>query len=145
MGNFITARTGHPPHTLGWRAACALPFFFEIDDVIARDRLRKHVRAAARLDRPVDDKWQSERTLNGNMETVGPSRVTAVMQKRGDKWLIVQFHNSPTPKPLSATPRHCPSLRRPPPAPWLLCHTLDGIERCYTDVVSIHRTRVLSD
>ena len=48
-------------------------------------------------------KWQSERTLEGKMETAGPSRVTVVMQKRGDNWLIVQFHNSPTPKPAPAT------------------------------------------
>lgn len=47
----------------------------------------------------VSGKWQSERTLEGKMVTAGPSRVTAVMQKRGDRWLIVQFHNSPTPKP----------------------------------------------
>ena len=47
----------------------------------------------------ISGKWQSERTLNENMTTAGPSRVTVVMQKRGDKWLIVQFHNSPTPKP----------------------------------------------
>jgi uncharacterized protein (TIGR02246 family) len=47
----------------------------------------------------ISGKWQSERTLDGKMVTAGPSRVTVVMQKRGDKWLIVQFHNSPTPKP----------------------------------------------
>ena len=47
----------------------------------------------------ISGKWQSERTLEGKMTTAGPSRVTAVLQKRGDKWLIVQFHNSPTPKP----------------------------------------------
>lgn len=47
----------------------------------------------------ISGKWQSERTLDGKMATAGPSRVTVVMQKRGDKWLIVQFHNSPTPKP----------------------------------------------
>ncbi len=47
----------------------------------------------------ISGKWQSERTLEGKMVTAGPSRVTVVMQKRGDKWLIVQFHNSPTPKP----------------------------------------------
>jgi len=52
----------------------------------------------------ISGKWQSERTLDGRMETAGPSRVTAVMQKRGDKWLIVQFHNSPTPKPRAAAP-----------------------------------------
>ena len=50
----------------------------------------------------ISGKWQSERTLDGKMVTAGPSRVTAVMQKRGDKWLIVQFHNSPTPKPQPA-------------------------------------------
>jgi uncharacterized protein (TIGR02246 family) len=48
-------------------------------------------------------KWQSERTLDGKMVTAGPSRITVVMQKRGDKWLIAQFHNSPTPKPSTPT------------------------------------------
>jgi hypothetical protein len=52
----------------------------------------------------ISGKWQLERTLDGKMVTAGPSRVTAVMQKRGDKWLIVQFHNSPTPKPPVAAP-----------------------------------------
>src|ERR1035437_5745465 len=33
-------------------------------------------------------RWQSERTLNGTMTTAGPSRITAVMQKRGESWLI---------------------------------------------------------
>lgn len=49
-------------------------------------------------------KWQSERTLEGKMITAGPSRSTVVMQKRGDEWLIVQFHNSPTPKPPGVAP-----------------------------------------
>ena len=52
----------------------------------------------------ISGKWQSERTLDGKMTTAGPSRNTVVMQKRGDKWLIVQFHNSPTPKPPAAPP-----------------------------------------
>ena len=52
----------------------------------------------------VSGKWQSERTLDGKMVTAGPSRNTVVMQKRGDQWLIVQFHNSPTPKPAPAPP-----------------------------------------
>jgi len=47
----------------------------------------------------ISGKWQSERTSDGRMVTAGPSRNTVVMQKRGDRWLIVQFHNSPTPKP----------------------------------------------
>jgi len=57
----------------------------------------------------ISGKWQSERTLDGKMITAAPSRVTAVMQKRGDKWLIVQFHNSPTPKPPAAAPTVAPS------------------------------------
>jgi uncharacterized protein (TIGR02246 family) len=56
----------------------------------------------------ISGKWQSERTLDGKMTTAGPSRVTAVIQKRSDKWLIVQFHNSPTPKPPLATPAAVP-------------------------------------
>lgn len=42
--------------------------------------------------------WQSERTSNGEMTTRRPSRNTAVMHKRGDRWVIVQFHNSWKPK-----------------------------------------------
>ena len=57
----------------------------------------------------ISGKWQSERTLDGKMVTAGPSRVTVVMQKRGDKWLIVQFHNSPTPKPRPAVAGAVPS------------------------------------
>jgi uncharacterized protein (TIGR02246 family) len=52
----------------------------------------------------ISGKWQSERTLDGKMVTAGPSRNTVVMQKRGDKWGIVQFHNSPTPKPPAIQP-----------------------------------------
>src|SRR6266850_4130018 len=52
----------------------------------------------------ISGKWQSERTLDGKMVTAGPSRNTVVMQKRGDQWLIVQFHNSPTPKPAPPLP-----------------------------------------
>ena len=47
----------------------------------------------------ISGKWQSERTSDGKMITAGPSRNTVVMQKRRDRWLIEQFHNSPTPKP----------------------------------------------
>jgi uncharacterized protein (TIGR02246 family) len=52
----------------------------------------------------ISAKWQSERTLDGKTTITGPSRNTVVMQKRGDRWLIVQFHNSPTPKPPAAPP-----------------------------------------
>jgi len=57
----------------------------------------------------ISGKWQSERTLDGKMVTAGPSRNTVVMQKRGDQWLIVQFHNSPTPKPAAPTPTDAPT------------------------------------
>jgi uncharacterized protein (TIGR02246 family) len=56
----------------------------------------------------ISGKWQSERTLDGKMVTAGPSRVTVVMQKRGNQWLIAQFHNSPTPKPAVAVPATTP-------------------------------------
>ena len=57
----------------------------------------------------ISGKWQSERTRDGKMVTAGPSRVTVVMQRRGDRWLIVQFHNSPTPKPPSPALAAVPS------------------------------------
>ena len=52
----------------------------------------------------ISGKWQPERTLDGKMVTAAPSRNTVVMQKRGDQWLIVEFHNSPTPKPPATPP-----------------------------------------
>jgi uncharacterized protein (TIGR02246 family) len=48
----------------------------------------------------ISGKWQSERTLDGKLTITGPHRNTVVMQKRDDGWLIVQFHNSPIPKPV---------------------------------------------
>ena len=56
----------------------------------------------------ISGKWQSERTTDGKMVTAGPSRNTVVLQRRGDRWLIAQFHSSSTPKPKPAAP--------PPPA-----------------------------
>ena len=47
----------------------------------------------------ISGSWQSERTVDGKLVVGGPFRTTAVMQKRGDRWLIVQFHNSPRPAP----------------------------------------------
>ncbi|MDQ6683944.1 MAG: nuclear transport factor 2 family protein [Pseudomonadota bacterium] len=49
-------------------------------------------------------RWQSERSKGGTTTTAGPSRSTVVMQKPGDRWFIVQFHNSPTPKVPAAAP-----------------------------------------
>jgi uncharacterized protein (TIGR02246 family) len=45
----------------------------------------------------ISGKWVSERMLDGKTTASAPLRNTVVMQKRGDRWLIVQFHNSPTP------------------------------------------------
>lgn len=42
--------------------------------------------------------WQADRTQGGVMTTNGPSRNTSVMHKRGERWFIVQFHNSWKPK-----------------------------------------------
>jgi hypothetical protein len=44
-------------------------------------------------------KWRLERTLDGKTTVGGPLRVSAVLQKRDGRWLVVQFHNSPQPAP----------------------------------------------
>ena len=41
--------------------------------------------------------WKIDRTLDGKTTAGGPLRVTAVLHKRNDRWLVVQFHNSPRP------------------------------------------------
>jgi len=43
--------------------------------------------------------WKLDRTLDGKTTSSGPFRLTAVLQKRNDRWLVVQFHNSPRPSP----------------------------------------------
>jgi uncharacterized protein (TIGR02246 family) len=48
--------------------------------------------------------WKVDRTLDGKTTVGGPLRVTAVLQKRNDRWLVVQFHNSPRPTPTSPQP-----------------------------------------
>jgi hypothetical protein len=48
--------------------------------------------------------WKVDRTLDGKTTVGGPLRVTAVLQKRNDRWLVVQFHNSPRPAPPSPQP-----------------------------------------
>jgi uncharacterized protein (TIGR02246 family) len=48
--------------------------------------------------------WKVDRTVDGKTMSGGPFRVTAVMQKRNDAWLVVQFHNSPMPAPPVAQP-----------------------------------------
>jgi hypothetical protein len=48
--------------------------------------------------------WKVDRTLDGKTTAGGPLRVSAVLQKRNDRWLVVQFHNSPRPAPPSPAP-----------------------------------------
>ena len=43
--------------------------------------------------------WKIDRTVDGKTIAMGPYRMTAVMQKRNDRWIVVQFHNSPRPAP----------------------------------------------
>jgi hypothetical protein len=47
--------------------------------------------------------WVSERIVDGKVMSSGPLRMTAVMQKRGDGWTVVQFHNSRQPVPPAPT------------------------------------------
>jgi hypothetical protein len=49
-------------------------------------------------------KWKLDRTLDGKTTSFGPFRVSAVLQKRNDRWVVVQFHNSPMPAPSSPQP-----------------------------------------
>ncbi len=51
----------------------------------------------------ISGKWQLERTADGNTVANPPARVTVVMQKRGDRWMIAQFHNSRMPNPPPTT------------------------------------------
>ena len=43
--------------------------------------------------------WQFERVVDGKLTQQGPFRVSIAAVKRGDRWLIAQFHNSPRPNP----------------------------------------------
>jgi len=43
--------------------------------------------------------WKVTRTLDGKVNAGNPLRMTAVMQKRDGRWIVVQFHNSPRPNP----------------------------------------------
>jgi hypothetical protein len=47
--------------------------------------------------------WKVDRTVDGKSTIGDPLRITAVLQKRNDRWLVVQFHNSRLPEP-PATP-----------------------------------------
>lgn len=47
--------------------------------------------------------WKVDRTVEGKTTIGDPLRVTAVLQKRNDRWMVVQFHNSRLPVP-SAPP-----------------------------------------
>ena len=43
--------------------------------------------------------WQTESVVDGKPVVSAPSRISVAVTKRGDRWLMFQFHNSPRPKP----------------------------------------------
>ena len=43
--------------------------------------------------------WQTESVVDGKPVVSAPSRISVAVTKRGDRWLMSQFHNSPRPKP----------------------------------------------
>ena len=43
--------------------------------------------------------WQTERMVDGKLVVTPPARVSVAVTRRGDRWLMSQFHNSPRPKP----------------------------------------------
>lgn len=43
--------------------------------------------------------WKVDRTAEGKTTTGDPLRITAVLQKRSGRWMVVQFHNSRLPEP----------------------------------------------
>ena len=45
----------------------------------------------------ISGSWQVERVIEGKTTVSGPYRISAAMSKRGDRWVIAQFHNSPRP------------------------------------------------
>ena len=47
----------------------------------------------------VSGMWQIERVVDGKPTVGAPMRVSIAVVKRGDRWLIAQFHNSPRPNP----------------------------------------------
>ena len=47
----------------------------------------------------VSGMWGFERVVDGRAGVPSPARVSLVVAKRGDRWLIVQFHNSARPMP----------------------------------------------
>ena len=42
--------------------------------------------------------WQVESMVDGKRVVSAPLRVSVAVTKRGDRWLMSQFHNSPRPK-----------------------------------------------
>lgn len=48
--------------------------------------------------------WRLDRTIDGKITTGNPLRMSAVLQKRSDRWMVVQFHNSLRPLPPSPQP-----------------------------------------
>ena len=47
----------------------------------------------------VSGMWQVEQVVDGKPTVGAPLRISITVVKRGDRWLIAQFHNSPRPNP----------------------------------------------
>ena len=65
----------------------------------------------------VSGMWGVERTLDGKTTAGSPLRVSAVLQKRDDRWLVVQFHNSPRPTTPVLTARSMSPVPQPTEVP----------------------------
>jgi uncharacterized protein (TIGR02246 family) len=50
----------------------------------------------------VSGMWQIEQVVDGKSTLGAPLRISIAVVKRGDRWLIAQFHNSPRPNPPKA-------------------------------------------
>ncbi len=50
----------------------------------------------------VSGMWGFERVVDGRPAVPTPARVSLVVARRGDRWLVVQFHNSARPMPPAA-------------------------------------------
>lgn len=52
----------------------------------------------------VSGMWQVEQVVDGKPTVGAPLRISIAVIKRGDHWLIAQFHNSPRPVPPATAP-----------------------------------------
>jgi hypothetical protein len=52
----------------------------------------------------ISGSWQVERVIEGKAIVGGPFRISVVMNKQGDRWMIVQIHSSARPAPRAPVP-----------------------------------------